>query len=497
MQRVIDIALAFWATLSEMAPWLIGGFLFAGVLSVFFKASQVQRHLGPGSRGGVWKAAVFGVPLPLCSCGVIPVSAGLYRQGASRGATSSFLLTTPQTGVDSIFATYAVMGPVYAVVRPVVALVNGLLGGYLIDGLDRRDAAKAEAAAENADAVAVSLPMAGGCCGGGKETGADAVGESLAPEAGSCCGGAGETAGNDSGWAKTKAVLRYGLVMLPADIAGSLLLGLSVAALLTALVPADALTPYLGGGLSAMLVAVVVGIPLYVCATGSIPIGLGLIAAGASPGAVLAFLIAGPATNAATVSVTWNLLGRRTGILYLVSVAVTAIGAGLLLDQFFPTLESLRLPESALEPHHMGLDWVDHLWAGALMALLVPALWKRFGPRGSAPAASSQSSADVETAAVDSVNQDQPGVVQQRLEILGMTCGGCTSSAERSLRAVTGVESVDVSLDAGGVGQASVVGRSLTRPALVRAVEQAGFRVVDDESKTRRADRTPVLQSAP
>ncbi|MEO0515076.1 MAG: permease, partial [Planctomycetota bacterium] len=131
MEYVSHILIAFWATLAEMAPWLIFGFVAAGVLSVFFSTRFIERHLGGRGLGPVFKASVLGVPLPICSCGVIPVSASLYRHGASKGATSSFLLSTPQTGVDSILATYALMGPVFAVTRPVIALVNGVLGGLL------------------------------------------------------------------------------------------------------------------------------------------------------------------------------------------------------------------------------------------------------------------------------------------------------------------------------------------------------------------------------
>ena len=413
MQTVFNIVAAFWATLAEMAPWLVVGFLFAGVLSVFFKAEFVQRHLGRGPLAVV-KASVLGVPLPLCSCGVIPVSAGLYRQGASRGATSSFLLSTPQTGVDSVLATYALMGPVFAVVRPAIALVNGVVGGWLIDAADRGPrppaAALADAKAKHqtdardpaslpvvaggsccagstaiSTTADVSAPAVGGCCGDGDnavrpfavDTEQNGAGDGDDPAGESCCGASGPAAAAGGWTAKLRQVLRYGLRTLPADIAGSLLLGLTVAALLTALLPADVLAPYLGGGLLAMLAAVLVGTPLYICSTGSIPVALGLMAAGASPGAVLAFLIAGPATNAATVSVTWNLLGRATGLLYLLSVAVTAIVSGLLLDAFYPTLASLRVPESALQPHHMGMSWVGHLWAAALLALLLPAVVSR------------------------------------------------------------------------------------------------------------------------
>lgn len=126
MNTLADILISFWGVLAEMAPWLVIGFLAAGVLSVFFKPAWIERHLGGAGVGPVIKASVFGVPLPVCSCGVIPLAAGLHRHGASKGATSSFLLSTPQTGVDSILATWGLMGPVFGVIRPVIALLSGI-----------------------------------------------------------------------------------------------------------------------------------------------------------------------------------------------------------------------------------------------------------------------------------------------------------------------------------------------------------------------------------
>ena len=423
-QWLLDIITAFWATMAEMAPWLLFGFAAAGVLSVAFKPAWIEKHLGGGTgwrgAGSVVKASVLGVPLPLCSCGVIPVGTGLYRHGASRGATSSFLLSTPQTGVDSLFATYALMGPVFAVVRPVVALVSGIVGGLLIDrvtgeraGVGRIGGSRTPlppggagggSAGEQRDAVQGGPPSpnpsrgegdrdgagpdaGGGCCG--------SLGEALPTEAAGQCAAGAELTGGDAGCCgsggasgeggpKWRKALRYAAVTLPADIAGSLLLGLAVAAVLTALVPADALSPYLGGGLVAMGAAVAFSTPLYVCATGSIPVGLGLLAVGASPGAVLAFLIAGPATNAATLAVTWKVMGRATGLLYLATVVGVAVGAGLGLDAAF-TLEQLRLPAGAMAGHGHGVTWADHLWAGALAVLLLPALIRRFLPTSGSP----------------------------------------------------------------------------------------------------------------
>ncbi|MEM9913830.1 MAG: SO_0444 family Cu/Zn efflux transporter [Planctomycetota bacterium] len=441
MTTLLNILIAFWATLAEMAPWLIFGFVAAGVLSVFFSVAFIERHLGGGGFGPVVKASVLGVPLPLCSCGVIPVGTSLYRHGASKGATSSFLLSTPQTGVDSILATYALMGPVFAVVRPAVALVNGVFGGMLIDAVDRPSgksvpSVDAEAATTNG----------GSCC----SSQTDSAGAS------SCCGSDKQESEPSPKW---RRALRYGLLTLPADIAVALLVGLVVAALITALVPADALAPYLGGGLLAMGAAVLVGAPLYVCATASIPIAMGLMAAGASPGAALAFLIAGPATNAATISVTWNVLGRRTGLLYLLSVVVTAAGAGLLLDAAFST-EALRLPEVVGHAHEHGMSPIDHLWAALMLALLMPAIWNRLRPKRATPPAANYSSN-----AVDSPIQ---------FTITGMSCSRCVEAIERGLGEINGVRRASVDLQS---GQASVLGDALDTQQLTDAVTGLGFGV--------------------
>jgi len=441
MEYVVDIAIAFWATLAEMAPWLIFGFVAAGVLSVFFSTRFIERHLGGRGLGPVVKASVLGVPLPICSCGVIPVSASLYRHGASKGATSSFLLSTPQTGVDSILATYALMGPVFAVARPVIALINGVLGGLLIDAVDREPATAT-------DRAAAEVPVTG-CCD---------TDEKQSSTGGSCCGSSDVAADNGKPQAKWRRVLRYGLITLPADIAGSLLLGLLLAALITALVPANALAPYLGGGLVAMGAAVLVGAPLYVCATGSIPIAMGLLAAGASPGAVLAFLIAGPATNAATISVTWNVLGRRTGLTYLLSVIATAVGAGLLLDTAF-TLEALQLPAIVGDAHDHGLSPTDHLWAALMLALLAPALWNRFKPRHA-----------VEPLSAYAANPEDD--LTTFLTVTGMTCSRCVEAVERGLREVAGVREAQVDLK---TGRASVSGDTFDAQQLDAAVTGLGF----------------------
>ncbi|UCG57451.1 MAG: SO_0444 family Cu/Zn efflux transporter [Phycisphaerales bacterium] len=281
----------FWSTITEMSPYLLFGFLVAGILSVFVSQRLVERHLG---GRGIWpllKASLLGIPLPLCSCGVIPVSMSLHKHGASRGSTIAFLLSTPQTGVDSIFVTLSLLGPVFAVFRPLAALVTGMVGGILVDAGDRSNKGGPSESAECSD---------------------------------TCCSG--EKAG------KVSKALRYGFVTLPRDIGKPMLIGLVVAALISAVVPKDFFAEVLGTGIFAMVVMMFLGIPVYVCATASVPVAAALMLKGLTPGAALVFLMTGPATNAAGFVTVWKSLGGRTAITYLLSVAGCALAGGILLD---------------------------------------------------------------------------------------------------------------------------------------------------------------------
>jgi len=269
---------------------------------------------------------LFGVPLPLCSCGVIPVAMSLSKQGASKGATVAFLLSTPQTGVDSILVTYSLLGPVFAIFRPIAALVTGFVGGVLVNVFGAR-------------------PEAAGRRLEGKDPQPDPV----VPLGKRIVGG-----------------LKHGFVTLPRNIGRPLLIGLAVAGVISALVPDDFFADRLGKGLPAMLVMMLIGIPIYVCASASVPVAAALILKGLSPGAALVFLMTGPATNAAGLATIWNTLGRRTAILYLATVAVCSLLGGLLLDAVVQGVDI----HAGTHGHNMGPGWVQHASAVILLAIL-------------------------------------------------------------------------------------------------------------------------------
>ena len=432
METVQEIALDFWRVLSDMAPYLLFGFFVAGVLSVVISPRLVERHLGGRGIWPVVKAAAFGVPLPLCSCGVIPVSASLRRHGASKGAVTGFLVSTPQTGVDSILVTYGLLGPVMAIFRPIAALVSGVIGGGVVAATDG-DGHGARAAPEQCE---------------------DA-----------CC--------VSDGHGLVRRMLSYGFVTLARDLARPLLLGLAAAALISALVPKDFFASYLGSGVGAILILMILGIPVYVCATASVPVAFALIARGVSPGAAFAFLVTGPATNAATLAVIWRVLGRRTAVIYLATVAISAVAGGLVLDH----LVTAKEVSAGQVAGWMIPDPVKWASAAVLLGVLGAGLLKK------EPAADDREHEheDDHDAPEDAEGSHASHVTT--LRIVGMTCSHCAASVERALGECEGVASAVVDLAA---KEATVSGGDYDAAALRAAVEGLGYRI-EDSPPPRRA----------
>lgn len=301
----VDFLLQFADLLCDTAPYLLIGFFVAGLLRVFVSARAIRTHLGGESFRSVFKAALYGVPIPLCSCSVIPAATSLRKSGAGKGATASFLISTPETGVDSISVTWALLDPVMTVVRPVLALLTAVCTGWVVGVVERRSGKRGASEEESS----------------GSEAGAD-------------CGC---DDGHEHDWsaptdlpfrARVREAFRYAFGPLLDDLNVWLVLGFAISALIATVVPDTFFADVVPGGLPAMLLMLVLATPFYICATGSTPIAAALIAKGMDPGAALVFLLAGPATNATTILVVGRLLGKRALVVYLAGIAGFALLAG-------------------------------------------------------------------------------------------------------------------------------------------------------------------------
>ncbi len=269
-----------------MAPYLLLGFLIAGMLHVFVPQKFYAKYLSRNNKLSVVWAALLGIPLPLCSCGVIPTAIGLKNEKASKGAIASFLIATPQTGIDSILATFSLMGLGFAIIRPTAALITGVCGGLLVNRLVHDD-----------DVV----DMDSCSCQAEK--------------------------GN-----RIWRVLKYAYYDMLRDIGLRLLIGLVVAALIQVAVPDEFFLQFGSQPLLQMLVLLVIAVPMYICSTGSIPVAAALMMKGLSPGAALVMLMAGPAVNMASILVVHKSMGRRFTSIYLMTIVGFAILFGLLLN---------------------------------------------------------------------------------------------------------------------------------------------------------------------
>ncbi|RIK91047.1 MAG: hypothetical protein DCC71_25320, partial [Proteobacteria bacterium] len=293
--------------LYEGSLYILLGFGIAGLLQEFLPGAAIARHLGGDSLRSVTRGALLGIAMPLCSCGVVPAAAGLRRKGASKSATTSFLISTPETGEESIALTWGLLGPVMAIVRPLVALVTAVVAGVLVMWLGDDKDAPPDVAAAAGDVAHDHAHAAAG----------DEAPAALRPLR-----------------ERVRTAGRHGFVTLMDELVFWLLLGIALTGLLAALLPNDFFTRVLGWdrGLVPMLAMLVVGVPLYLCASASTPVAAGLVAKGLSPGAALVFLLTGPATNVATIALVRQMLGGRVLRVYLASIAGVAIAAGLLLD---------------------------------------------------------------------------------------------------------------------------------------------------------------------
>lgn len=405
---------AVWETSQALALPLFLGLVIAGILHVFVRKERILRHLGRPGLVSSMKAALVGVPLPLCSCSVLPTALGLRKDGASRGAVTSFLISTPQTGVDSIFVAWGILGWPIALAKVVTAFLAGVVGGTLADMVDRNEKLPESTAVGCSSSESGSIP---------------------------------------------RRIWDYAVGTIFRDIYRWMAAGIIVSALIVTFLEPGQLAQYpvLQGPLG-LLAALAVGIPLYVCSTASVPIAAGLIYAGFPVGSALVFLMAGPATNAVTIGAVRKALGGKVFMVYLATVIVFSLGAGLLLN-------SLEVHVTGGLHEHMGgsLQRIAGMTAGIIMILgmawfAISDLRNRFSRIRRSPSG---------------------GAGTLLLCIDGMTCHNCENKVRNVLEGLQGVRAVTVSASAGTALITGEGSRVTDRSAAESLVRQAGFRIRD------------------
>ncbi|WMW23992.1 SO_0444 family Cu/Zn efflux transporter [Methanolobus sediminis] len=356
---ILGILTESWSLFEEAAPYLFLGFVVAGLLHALVPDEKILKYLGKsaGKFRSAFNASLIGIPLPLCSCGVVPTALSLKNRGATKGATLSFLISTPETGVDSIAITYALLDPIMTVFRPIASMTTALFTGIAENIMgEKRDSKRSLFSSENGSIALMQAP-----------TCSDS----------SCSCHSGTVPDEDASlFTKIKEALKYSFVELLGDISGWLMVGILIAGIISYAIPDEFVGNYLGGGVFSMILMLVIGIPLYICATASTPLAAALVSKGMSPGTAFVFLLAGPATNAATITMVTKFLGKRSAALYLIMIAVCSLAFGLLLDVIYFRLgiKASSIVGSASEV----LDpWIKTAFALLLIPFIIHGIYKQ------------------------------------------------------------------------------------------------------------------------
>ena len=329
---------ALWSLSLAMAPYILFGLFFAGLLHELVPDSIVTKHLGKDNVSSVVKSTIFGIPLPVCSCGVIPLATSIKKSGASKGATLSFLISTPITGVDSIMATYGIFGWIFTVYRAITSMIIAMVAGILTNIFDKDTSTGS--VTENQNTMKVDMESTPTMTFSTlKPVGADSISaldtqkeeESCGTGEGSCCASSSE---EKKAFSFLRA-MQYAFTTLLGDIAKPLFWGLIIGALITVAIPENLAELLSDNSWLSYLLVIIIAVPMYVCATASLPIAAGLMLSGVSAGAAFVFLSAGPATNTVTIGVVKKMLGTKSLVIYLGSIVIGSIVFGLGLDYIF------------------------------------------------------------------------------------------------------------------------------------------------------------------
>jgi uncharacterized membrane protein YraQ (UPF0718 family)/copper chaperone CopZ len=416
MKYIEDFIREFVNLMNDMSPYLLLGFLIAGVLHVFIKQDNIRKYLGTKNIKSVIYAALIGVPLPLCSCGVIPTAVSFHRNGASKGSSVSFLISTPQTGVDSILVTYSMIGLPFALIRPIVALLTGVFGGWLTNKV-APDEKKISIDTEEVPEQKIGFLQ------------------------------------------KIRKMFSYAFVGFMQDIASYLLIGLAVAALIAVVLPDDFFSLYMGSHFLEMLLILVASIPIYICATGSVPIAAVLLMKGISPGAALVLLMAGPATNAATISVIGKTMGRNALVSYLVAIIAGSLLFGSLINVLFDTSTIAPFIFAGQHQHvnHILPEWINITSSLILSVLLLNAIFVRYG---------------IIKMVFGNRNKKRNDMGILLINVNGMTCNHCKNNVEKGVSEIEGVDEVHVDL---ANKEVKIQGENLQLDQIKEKIESLGY----------------------
>lgn len=426
MEQILDL-------INEMSPYLLLGFLLAGILHAFVPGQVYSKYLSKSNFRSVVLAALFGIPLPLCSCGVIPTAMSLRRDGASKGATMSFLIATPQTGVDSIIATFSLMGLPFAIIRPIAALLTALFGGEMVTLVDGDKSSEEHIAEHQTNA---------------------------------------EQHEHTSFISKVREALRYAFLDMMEDIGKWLVVGLVVAGLITVFVPDSFFEVFKDNSLLSMLLVLCFAVPMYLCATGSIPIAVALMMKGLTPGAGLVLLMAGPACNMASILVINKVMGRKTLVTYLASIITGAVGFGLIIDHLLPRewfVSNLVMHDACCHEETSVFAWCCTV---VLFLLLANALYHHYAGGGHCHCGG-ECHCHEHHHEHTCITENNSTAMTKTFIIKGMNCNHCRMNAEKAILSCAGVTSATVDLKSG----AATVEGEFTDADIRAAIEAVGFSV--------------------
>lgn len=419
--------------INEMSPYLLLGFLLAGIMKAFIPTFLYRKYLAKNNFKSVINATMIGIPLPLCSCGVLPTAMGLHRQGASKSATVSFLIATPQTGVDSMIATYSLMGLPFAIIRPLAAIVTSIFGGIMVNWFGEKPCIS-------------DLNI-------NKSEYIDKENNNLSFKD------------------KCIVALKFAFVDMIQDIGKWLILGLIIAGLITVFVPESFFAIFSDNTILSILLVLVFAVPMYLCATGSIPIAVALMLKGLSPGTALVLLMAGPAINAASILVISKILGKRTMTIYLFSIILGAIIFALGIDYLLPREWFITATEQIKHCSGHSMAIFNLICTIILIALLINAYILKYKKKSSCSCHSThQHSCECGNCSCET---DKTQTNMTKIIIEGMNCNHCKANAEKAIMSVNGVNRVEVDLISGE----AIINGDFDINEIINAVESIGFKV--------------------